>query len=350
MVKRILSLLMVLVLIGSVMVGCGAKSSSTKSEAPMAKAAPQAMDKDSGIDNFADKAEAKREEAAPAASKADTKMKNSESEKSATGFTGSGAASQTVSNAILAQRKIIRNANISVEVENFEKSYGQIKSLISAFGFIQESNIKKEKIYNEGKEKLITRGVIVVRVDKNKFENVLSDIKGLGLLLDESIKSDDVTDQFFDVESRLRLLKYEESRLEEYLKKINDPDTIFKTESRLTDIRHEIEGLTGTLKKWSDLVELSTITINMVEKGFDSNVPTAQTKSYWGRLSGSFLGSIKGVATFFGEFLIVLVQSLPVLIVLGLIVWGGIVIYRKYLRRNRFYDNNKTNKDDGIQS
>ena len=53
---------------------------------------------------------------------------------------------------------------------------------------------------------------------------------------------------------------------EEIFEKVEDPDIIFKTEKQLTEIRHEIETLTGTLNKLNDLVELSTITINMDEK------------------------------------------------------------------------------------
>ena len=126
-------------------------------------------------------------------------------------------------------------------------------------------------------------------------------------LYQTNIKSDDVTDKFFDIESRLRLLKYEESRLEEYLKKITDPDTIFKTEARLMEIRHEIESLTGNLNKLSNLVQLSTITINMSEK-----IPAGEKAgSYWQRLASGFTESFKGVVGFCAESLIVVVAALP---------------------------------------
>ncbi len=330
--KKLLCLLAVVLLLLSVFAGCGSKSGSSTNSAPAPAASAPKADQSQASDAFTSKVTATSDVAEqPKAQEAGGE--EGKGENGASSIVGSGSSAQSVSNAILAQRKIIRNANVSVEVEDFEKAYGQIKTMIGAFGYVQESSIKKEKIYQEGnKEKLITRGTIIVRVDKDKFESTLSDIKGLGLLLDENIKSDDVTDKFFDTESRLRLLKYEQSRLEEYLKKISDPDTIFKTESRLTDIRHEIEGLTGTLRKWNDLVDLSTITINMVEKGL-STIPQAKDNSYLGRLSGGFLGSLKGVGVFFGELLIVLVQSLPVLVVLALLGLAGIAVYRKYFRK-----------------
>jgi len=237
----------------------------------------------------------------------------------------------TVTNAILAQRKIIRNANISIEVDDFNVAYGQIKSAIGAFGYIQESNIKKDKVYVNSQQKLITKGVIIIRVDKDRFDSILSDVKGLGLLTDESIKSDDVTDQFIDTESMLRLLKYEESKLEEYLYKLNDADTIFKTQSRLTEIRQQIEKLTNNLKKWSDLVDLSTITINMSEK-----VPGAEKikeQGYFMKLVTGFANSSKGVLSFCGAALVFIAQAIPVIILLGIIAAAALWIYRRFIKR-----------------
>jgi len=254
--------------------------------------------------------------------------------KAATAFTTAGNADGTIvtaSNTILAQRKVMRNANISLEVEDFNVAYSQIKSIIGAFGYIQESNIKKDKVYVNSEQKLITKGVIILRVDKDRFDSMLSDVKGLGLLMDESIKGDDVTDQFIDTESMLRLLKYEESRLEEYLFKLTDADTIFKTQSRLTEIRQQIERLTGNLKKWSDLVELSTITINISEK--IPGINPDKEPSYFKKLMTSFTDSFKGVLSFSGTLLILIVQAIPVIILLAIIAIFALWIYRKFIKR-----------------
>ena len=57
-------------------------------------------------------------------------------------------------NAILADRKVIFNANITVEVEDFNESYGKIQSIISGNGFVQNSNVTKDRYYDEdGNEK-----------------------------------------------------------------------------------------------------------------------------------------------------------------------------------------------------
>lgn len=245
--------------------------------------------------------------------------------------TGENSVSST--NKILEERKIIRNANITLEVEDFEKAYSKIEYLISNIGFIQESRINKEKHYINSEEILLTSGVIIVRVEAAKFSTVLKDIKGLGLLIEENIKSDDVTEKFFDVESRLRVVRYQESRLEEYLKKVEDPDIIFKTEKQLTEIRHEIETLTGTLNKLNDLVELSTITINMDEKLPYEEKPEKEEESYLGKLKQAFLESFEEVVDFCAEFIIGVVAALPALFLLGIIFIIVFLIYKRFIRK-----------------
>jgi hypothetical protein len=331
MVKRIASVLMAAILAAYILAGCAAGSKSTKSQAvttnEMASAVEAKGSEGSGAQ--AQAADSKRD-VAPSA----PKEAAADSTAEATALTGTGQASQSVSNAILAQRKIIRNANLTIEVDKFDEAYSKINSFILGIGYITESNVTTERVFVNSEQKAVKRGVIVLRVDKDKFDRVLGDVKGLGDVLNENMSTDDVTERYFDVDSRLRLLRYEESRLEEYLRKISDPDTIFKTESRLTDIRHEIEGLTGTLRKLDDLVELSTITINLNEK-MPEGARWAANRSYGSKLADSFKDSIKGVVSFCGDLLILLVQMLPVLFLLALFALAVLAVYRKILKNVR---------------
>lgn len=331
MKSRNLYIFLILVVLIMTFSGCGASKADTR--LAVSQSAPV----------YAQKADGLKDKTTSVLMKSSSDNVATEAD-SSTALTGTGESSEPVSNPILNERKIIRNADLTVEVENFDKAYQKLEFIIAGIGYVQETKINKEKYYISEKEVFTTKGTIIIRVDADKFGDVLKDVKGLGLLLDENIKSDDVTDQFFDIESRLRLLRYEESRLEEYLKKITDPDTIFKTEARLTEIRHEIESLTGNLNKLSNLVQLSTITINMSEK-----LPAAgeHAKSYWQKLGSSFTESFKGVIRFCGEFLIVIVGALPVLVLIFIVAVIAFVIYKKLAMKHiRF----KTQKDKDIEN
>jgi hypothetical protein len=337
MKKRAFFLLVSVILVVSFLIGCG---SGKKSDSVAGNSVTVSKSTAQGE---------KAEYEAPAIStelEADTSRPDEvATTDDATAITGGSSVSQSVSNAILAERKIIRKANVTIEVDNFDQAQGKINTFILGIGYIQESNINTEKYYVDSKVRLIKNGIIVIRVDKDKFDKVLNDIKGIGLVTGESIGTDDVTEKFFDIESRLRLLKYEEERLEEYMKELKDPDSIFKTQSRLTDIRHEIEGLTGTLRKLSDLTELSTITVNLYENPPFEDNNKVKPKTYGERLRENFLDSIKGVVSFCGELLILIVQILPVLIILGLFSLAVLAIYRKFSKK-RLEGKSKNNNQE----
>ena len=246
----------------------------------------------------------------------------------ATSLIGTGSTIDNVTNAILAERKIIRSANLTIEVENFDEACNNINSIILGIGIVQQSNISTDRVYVENKLKLVKNGTIVLRVNKDKFDTVINNLKGIGDVYNQAINGQDVTDQFVDTESRLRLLKLEQGRLEAYLIKLEDLDKIFKTESRLTEIRQEIESLTGNLNKMSSLVELSTITITMNEK-YPGSEQKPQTVTYWQKLLEKLKSSLEGVVTFVGELLIFVIAAIPVLILIGLFVLLGVVIYRR---------------------
>lgn len=247
---------------------------------------------------------------------------------------GTGSTLDNVNNAILAERKIIRSANLTIEVENFDEACNNINSIILGIGIVQQSNINTDRVYVDNQLKLVKNGTIVLRVDKDKFDTVINNLKGIGDVYNQAINGQDVTDRYVDTESTLRLLKLEQSRLEAYLAKLEDLDKIFKTESRLTEIRKEIESLTGNLNKMSSLVELSTITITLNEK-YPGAEKMTKPLTYWQRLLNKLKSSLEGVVEFVGDLLIFVISAIPVLILLGLFLMLGIFIYRKIPRKSR---------------
>ncbi len=339
--KRIVSLLMVVIVIVSMISGCGSRKAATESKADRGtETANSARNygEDQVILQFNEDIEDGENGESP---------KTSERDDSGNTYaiTGTGTTFQPSKVNILEQRKIIRNANVSIEVEDFDKTYGQISSIINGIGIIQETSIKKNPKYINGEKVIQTLGYITIRVYSDRFESVLSDVRGLGDLLDQNVTSNDITDQFFDTEARLKVLKIEYDLVEDYLKKVTDLDAIFKTQKRLTELRQEIENLTGTLNKWKDLVDLSTIRINISEKLPEVPEENLKEKSYFSKLASGFLDSSKGVIEFCGAFFIFMAQAIPVLIILVIFGFVLVFLYKKILlpimKKNRPKDQNR---------
>lgn len=333
MFKRFFGIFMAVVLMISIFTGCGASyKNSSATDSVMEQASVAASPVSAGKASFTEAADIYGSDEQDTKAKGDAGSYNApeepQSNSMADSLAGNGNTIENVSNAILAERKIIRSANLTIEVENFDEACNNINSMILGIGIVQESNISTERVYIKDKLKLIKNGTIVLRVNKDKFDSVVNNLKGIGDVYNQAINGQDVTDRFVDTESRLRLLKLEQSRLEAYLMKLEDLDKIFKTESRLTEIRQEIESLTGNLNKMSSLVELSTITITMNEKYPDSD-QKPKPVTYGQKLLDNLKSSLEGVVTFLGEILIFLVAAIPILLLLGLFILLGVFIYRR---------------------
>jgi predicted small lipoprotein YifL len=348
MFKRLIGIIMVILLMLSVFAGCGAKGEESIAAPSMAvqRAAPsndnvtvtfnESMDaKEDGAKDYGNGiTTTETDKLATAAAEAPAATAGPGSAPLADSLAGTGNTIEDVSNAILSDRKIIFSASLTIEVENFDEAYNRINSIIMGIGIVQQLNSSTEKIFVDEKPKLIKRGTIVLRVNKDKFDSVIGSLNGIGEVYNKQINGQDVTGQFIDTESKVRLLKIEQSRLEALLIKMEDLDQIFRTESRLTEIRQNIESLTGSLNKMKSLVEDSTITLTINEKYPDSD-KQPKPVTYGQKLLNSLKSSIEGAVKFLGDLLIIIIAALPILILLGLFVLLVLFIYRRIPRKNK---------------
>jgi hypothetical protein len=171
-----------------------------------------------------------------------------------------------------APRKIIiRSGELEFEVESFDASVATVMKLVTATkgGFI--ATINSDKLAN-GK----VRGSIVVRVPPDQLDKFVLDLRKelgeTGELKNQRIGSQDITKQYTDLESRLRAARTMEDRLLKIIQEgkgqIKD---LLQAEKELGVWRTKIEEFEGELRYYSNLVSLSTLTINLHEK----NIRTA---------------------------------------------------------------------------
>ncbi len=166
------------------------------------------------------------------------------------------------------QRKIIRNGEMEFEVENFDTAITTItKIVMEENGYIATTN--SDKLAN-GK----MRGLVVLRCPPDRLDTLVLKLRGMGDLKSQKITSEDVTKQFYDIESRLKAAKTMEERLLKIIKdgkgEIKD---LLAVEKELAEWRTKIEEFEGTMRYLSAQVSLSTLTLTIIEK----NIRTAAT-------------------------------------------------------------------------
>ena len=162
-----------------------------------------------------------------------------------------GGQSTTVENA---GRQIISQASLSVEVEDVAGAVAQVRIIAETRGgFISQVATTG----TPGRQ----RSDLVVRVPQGEFFDTLESIKGLGKVWAENAGSEDVTEQFIDLEARLRSALREEQSLLSLLERADTVSNILTIERELARVRSDIERLQGQINFMSRRVDLATISV-----------------------------------------------------------------------------------------
>ncbi len=228
-------------------------------------------------------------------------------------------------------RKVIRNYNLTIQTDDFDGVLSAIEQrLASSGGYSQSSTIdgKKPSSYGDGGRS----ARLTLRVPAENAQSFIKDVQGMGTLLNSYDNADDITDAYFDIDSRLGVLKIELERLQSILVQTDNLADIILLESRISDVMYEIERLTGTLKKYDALVSYSTVEITLYEESLREG--PAATKTSGQRIREGFTNSLYGVGTFFTNLFVWFVSALPVLAVLAVFVLIIVFIVRTCTKRS----------------
>jgi len=172
------------------------------------------------------------------------------------------------STAVTEGRKLIRNAQLELQVTSFQTAVERLTSLATEeHGFVATQNSSK---LPNGK----LQGTIVVKVAPENLDRFLQKARALGELKNQTVGTEDVTKNYFDTDARLRNAKRMEERLLEMLQKnTGKVSDLLQVEKELGRVREEIEKMQGELKYYDALIQYATVTISLAEK--DLNEPAA---------------------------------------------------------------------------
>ena len=218
--------------------------------------------------------------------------------------------------------KIVYTANMDLETTEFEKAVSDIAAAVEHFGgyFANSSQNGQNSSYRYAE--------YTVKVPKNEFRNFLNCIGETCAVTYTSTSAEDITDSYYDVDSRLKTAQTKLERLQELLAKADNMSDIITIESAISDAEWEIENLTGTLRTYDARVDYATVYMSLREvyklSGTD-NAPLTLGK----RLGNSFIRGIKSVGNFFEDLLVWLAYSWIWLAVIAVIAVVAFRIVKK---------------------
>lgn len=228
------------------------------------------------------------------------------------------------------ERKIIKTGNINLEVENYKNTVNQLQQLVSNFG----GYIVRENTYVYDNDRQLLQGNLVIRIPAENFDQALQMIGEMGQSKNRSVGTADVTEEYVDLESRLKAMKLKEERLLNLLNKSGSLQDILAVENELARTRADIEALEGRIRYLNNQTELSTINISIKE--VLSSVKTIKTtglNGLWLRTKEAFIKSINSIIIGTGNLVVFLVGNIPYLILSGFIIVVLWLVLRKVITK-----------------
>ncbi len=155
------------------------------------------------------------------------------------------------------ERMVIRSAYLSLVVDDVSDSVVQISTLAASFGgYVVSSNI--------GEEQNRLYANISFRVDSNRFNEALQALRDLAAdVRSESTSGEDVTEEYVDLDARLRNLEASEAQLLELMKLAGTVEEILKVQQELVDTREQIEQTKGRMQYLEQSSSLAYISASL---------------------------------------------------------------------------------------
>jgi hypothetical protein len=217
------------------------------------------------------------------------------------------------------ERMIVRNGYIELVVSDVLGARDDIARLATNYGgYVVSSSIR-------GEEDL--RGNITIRVPDDMFEEALAELRGMAVrVIEESTSSYDVTEEYVDLQSRLKNAEATEQQYLNILEKATDVEDILRVYERLTYVRQEIEQIKGRMQYLERTSSMSLIEVRLEPEA--SAKPLA--RAGWNALE-VFKSAIRGLSIA-GQ----VIGTIAIWLLIFIPIWGtilGIIIWR--VRRKR---------------
>jgi len=229
------------------------------------------------------------------------------------------------------ERMIIRTAEVSILVKDTEATLDVLNGLVARYkGYVAESS----RWYDD--EQLYAN--MTLRVPAESLDAVLAEIGDLAIKIDsQNVSGDDVTEEYADLEARLRNLKAAEAELLELLTEVRQnrgkAEDILAVYREITQIRGQIESLEGRRIYLQRMTALSTVYLRIRPEA----TPLSVVEERWKPLvtasnaARALVSVVQGVLSF-GIYVVVLS---PIIIVPVGLLWLLAYLLRRRKRRRQ---------------
>lgn len=290
--RKFLSLILVIVLLASLLAGCGASAGSAmenKAEAPAADMAPME----------------------------DVEMEYGQS------ITSDGATMSLPEN-----RKLIRTVYMDAQTKDMDALLKSLEQQLASLGGYMEGR----EVYSGSNSSSQWRSAnLTLRIPADNADAFLNQMHSTANVTSVREELDDVTLSYVATESRIKALETEEARLLELMEQAENLTDLLEVEARLTDVTYELENYASQLRLMDNQIDYATIYLDLRQV---TELTTPEDEmTVWQRIGTGFMSTLKGLGSTLEDIFVGLIVSSPVLVVLAIPVVLIVILVRRRKRK-----------------
>lgn len=242
-------------------------------------------------------------------------------------------------------QKLIHRASMNVEViEKLDPIILSIQSFVDGHnGYIEnmeQYRVGYDPITQEQLEAIFMR----IRIPHEHYNKALQTITDLGTVVNKTSSVEDVTLQYSDIESTLKMYKVEQDRLLKMLEnETTDIKDMIEIEKRLSEVRIELEKQESARRSLASQINYDAIELELrqVRRASDEGNKT----TFGSRVKTTFINSVDGVIIFFQNFVLMATyMAIPVIIIA--IIFGAVyIIVIKIVKQKKSKTESKKEND-----
>jgi hypothetical protein len=224
------------------------------------------------------------------------------------------------------ERKVIRNAELNLEAASPEEAQQKITAIAeSRGGFVVESQQSSTTAQATSHDRV----TMTLRVPAEKFNETLDEIRKLaGRVVTETVKGQDVTEEFIDIEARLKTKKALEAQFLEIMKQGKTVEDALGVQKELATVRGEIEQIEGRKRFLESQTSLSTIKLTLQTP----TVFSANSSGFFYQVGRSFSSGFEVALNFILGFISLIIAILPFLVLVVLPIY---LVMRYFWRKRK---------------
>ncbi|MFJ5623239.1 DUF4349 domain-containing protein [Peribacillus loiseleuriae] len=228
------------------------------------------------------------------------------------------------------ERMVIHQAQLVVKVKKLEEAQLKIEERVAKYGgYIVESNV-----YREESERMNAN--ITVRVPEAHFQDFLRDTEATAAeVLERNVTGQDVTEEYVDLQSRLKSKRTVEERLLEFMKHASKTEDLLKISADLAKVQEEIEQIVGKVKFLENQTSYSTISISLHENRVIVPSIDNQDLNTWEKTKKQLITSTNFLLAAGSGLIVFIIGNLPIIAFVVIVVGVAIWIFRKSGRQRQ---------------